>query len=486
MLPLISLLSAKFSPAANGSSPKAATTSTWPAIVTSPGPAPWHPRRTRGSVQMPGLSSDKSITKNQALKTLMKLFGLNITRSSPPTVEKSLSPAALAWLGGDPEPASPVLSDAYQQVAWVYRAINIIAEQIANIPFLFSRGQRGKETLITSGPLLDFYARPHPSMNQFQYWELRILWLMLRGECFRIPQFGEDRSPLSHKPVLQSILMPDPALFSPILQGHQLQGWRYSNRANRSPLQSQVFLPEEVWFEKLPNPLDFWRGLPPLYVASLAAKTDFAASAFMNGLMENNADNGLIVRTADHLDDAQRQQLLAALRDRKRRAGPPDRPLLLWSSAEIVRPQLSSADLQFLENRKFSRSEICAAFGVPEEIVTTTDKAKYDVMAGARLNFIENRVAPLCARLEAEEQATVKAIDPNAVGWFDADSLPIMQEARRSRLVAARTGFEMGIPLNELNRVFDLGFKSFPWGDAGYLKSNLTPAGTTMDEHNHK
>jgi len=48
---------------------------------------------------------------------------------------------------------------------------------------------------------------------------------------------------------------------------------------------------------------------------------------------------------------------------------------------------------------------------VPEEIVTVTDNAKYDVMAGSRLNFIENRVAPLCTRLEAEEDATVKALD---------------------------------------------------------------------------
>src|SRR5260370_41610631 len=106
---------------------------------------------------------------------------------------------------------------------------------------------------------------------------------------------------------------------------------------------------------------------------------------------------------------------------------PPDKPLLLWNGADIVKPQLPSSDLQFLENRKFSRSEICAAFGVPEEIVTTTDKAKYDVMAGARLNFIENRVAPLCARLEAGVEVTVRAIDPHAVGWFDIDSVPLTQ-----------------------------------------------------------
>ena len=425
----------------------------------------------------------------------MKFLGFNITRSSSAPITKSAAESdPAAWLRGeDTLVNTTVLSNAYQQVVWVYRAINVLAEQVANIPFLFSASERGRENLITSGPLLDFYDHPHAHMNRFQYWELRVIWLMLRGECFRIPIYEDSNSsPLAapklpreggsmlHAPRrLSRILMLDPALFHHIIDDHQLVGWRYTGFGRNTPLESQIFLPEEVWFEKLPNPFDFWRGMPPLYVAEIAARTDFAAGSFMKGLIENNADLGVIVRTQIPLEPAQREQILAALRNRKNKAGTADRPLLLWSGAEIVKPQLSSADMQFLDNRKFSRAEICAAFGVPEEIITTTDKSKYDVMQGARLNFIENRVAPLCARLEAEEDTTVKAIDPRAVGWFDTDALPIMQEARRSRLAAVKTGFDMGIPFNELNRIFDLGFKPLPWGDTGYLKSNLNPIGTT-------
>src|SRR5437899_8179685 len=197
----------------------------------------------------------------------------------------------------------------------------------------------------------------------------------------------------------------------------------------------------------------------------------------MRGVIENNAETGLIVRSEQQLSEEQRAQISAALRERKRGAGAAGRLVLLWGAAEIVKPQLSSADLQFLENRKFSRGEICAAFGVPEEIITSSDHAKYDVMQGARLNFIENRIAPLCARLEAEEQKTIHAIDPNAVGWFDLDSLPIMQQARRNRLAAAKTGFDIGIPFNELNRVLDLGFPDLPHGNTSYLPSSLQPAG---------
>src|SRR5439155_27236689 len=72
--------------------------------------------------------------------------------------------------------------------------------------------------------------------------------------------------------------------------------------------------------------------------------------------------------------------------------------------------------------------------------------------------------------------------DQKATGWFDVDSMPIMQEAQRTRLAAAKVGFEMGIPFNELNRVFDLGFKSLPWGNTGYLPANLQHAGALAAE----
>jgi len=325
----------------------------------------------------------------------MNLFGFNISRVARPLDPrsstlgtKSLGLDSDAWLRGDcPAAGGRALSDPYEQVVWVYRAINVLAEQIGNIPFLFSSGERGRENLITYGPLVDFYDHPHPQINRFQYWELRIIWLMLRGECFRIPIYSDDpnhnhnldlnlnrlgsslrttqRSPRR----LSRVILADPAHFHHIIEDHQLLGWRYTGFGRETPLASQVFLPEEVWFEKLPNPFNFWRGLAPLRVAGLAAQTDFAAGAFMKGVMENNGDLGLIVRVQDQIGPEQREQLKAALRQRKRCAGTADEPLLLWNAAEIVQPQLSSSDLQFLENRKFSRGEICAAFGVPEEIV---------------------------------------------------------------------------------------------------------------------
>src|SRR5436305_9341788 len=125
----------------------------------------------------------------------MRFFGFHISRTPLPPVRKSLGPDSDAWLRGDDGSGGGlVMSNAYEQVVWVYRAINVLAEQIGNIPFLFSGGERGRENLITHGPLVDFYDHPHPQINRFEYWELRLIWLMLRGECFRIPIFSDTLS----------------------------------------------------------------------------------------------------------------------------------------------------------------------------------------------------------------------------------------------------------------------------------------------------
>ena len=97
----------------------------------------------------------------------MNLFGFNISRGATPVRKKSFGPALTDWLRGE-EPSGAVFANAYHQVVWVYRAINVLAEQVANIPFLFSAGERGRENLITAGPLPGFYSRPHPHIDRFQ------------------------------------------------------------------------------------------------------------------------------------------------------------------------------------------------------------------------------------------------------------------------------------------------------------------------------
>ena len=45
----------------------------------------------------------------------------------------------------------------------------------------------------------------------------------------------------------------------------------------------------------------------------------------------------------------------------------------------------------------------------------------------------------------------------------------------------AQKAFAMGVPFNDINQVYDLGFESLPWGDTGYLPGTLREVGVKVD-----
>jgi HK97 family phage portal protein len=388
-----------------------------------------------------------------------------------------------AWLKAE-EAESPTrgatLVSPLEQSTWVYSAVTALATNVSQIPFCITRsGRRDGEHVIT-GPAADLFNRPHPNLDRYQFWELLVSWLQLRGEVFVVAlnRDGEVipvREAHGRNTVAQLLIL-SPLRFWHIIEGGELIGWRYTGFGYTDPpIESQVFLPEEIMQLRLPNPYDFWRGMSPLATALLAAQTDYASSQYMKGLMINNADCGLIVTTNEQLSPEQQESVKATLNERKRRAGIADRPLFLWGGAKVEKPLASSADLQFLENRKLNRLEIGAVFRVPPTVMGFSEDANRAVAQEERFNFIEQTILPLCARLEAFVEPILKSFGHDLCGWFDADCLPIMQEARRQRGDAASKFFAMGVPLNDINRAFDLGLPQYPWGATGYLPNNFQP-----------
>jgi phage portal protein BeeE len=339
-------------------------------------------------------------------------------------------------------------------------------------------------------------------MDRSLFWELLITWRCLRGEFFILPLDANDQPidlsalPRSHAPTLhaQSSILNSPSSpikrlitlppesFYHVIQGHDLAGWRFTGSPLSSPIASQVLLPEEVIHSRSPNPYLYWRGMSPLLLATLPAASDYAAEQFMKGLMLNNADTGVIVTTDQQVSAEQRAETLAALRARKRSAGTADRPLFLWGGTKIERPAVTSADLQFLENRKLNRQQIGAIFKVPESLMGFTDQ-KNALSGGSsieqeRLNFIQNTIASHCARLEAALAPIIRTFGHDLIGYFDLECLPAMQQARRARWETATKALAAGVPLNELNSLFDLGLKHLPWGKTPYISTSLQPIDT--------
>lgn len=425
---------------------------------------------------------------------------------------KSLSVSLANWAkGGDLDTEGAKLTSPYAQSAWVYIAVSRLAEKVASIPFRISRmgdsqarrvrSFRGSsdprhrnlvrralgETIIESGDVVDLFNRPHPYMSRQLFWEMVVTWNALRGEFFILPADNMDQ-PVDmavSAPRVQRLLTLPPENFWHMVEGHTLAGWRFTGSPLASPMPSEVLLPGEVIHSRSPNPYLFWRGMSPLVVAMIAAGADFAASKYNQGYWLNNADTGLIVTTDQWLDDAQRATIITALRERKRKAGTPDRPLFLGGGTKIEKPQLSGMEQDFIANRKMNRQEILAIFKMSDSVIGLNDAKSSSLSGGGsainseQLQFIEGTIGPLCAQLEAAVEPVIKSFGPGLCGWFDLDSLAVMQDARRERLDTATKAFGIGFSRNEVNACYDLGFPEDPTGDKRYLAFSLQEVGAT-------
>jgi len=429
-------------------------------------------------MKIPGTNIEDPATSDRSFAEI--LDGLEAMR-------KSLSPASQAFLTGtdiDDAGRGAALTHPYAQSAWIYACINILARNLTQIPFRISCGGAKSEDIVDAGPVVDLFNRPHTTMDRGLFWANIVSWDCLRGEFFVLPMDAGgqpvDLTARRSGQVKQMIVL-SPDQFWHTIQGFDLVGWRFTGSPLMSPVESQVLLPEELIHARQFNPYLYWRGLAPLTVAMLAAQTDYASAQFMKGLMINNADTGVIVSTDNQVDQVQREQIMAALRDRKRKAGTADRPLFLWGGAKIEKPTVSAGDMEFINQRGLNRQEIGAVFCVPDMMLGFSVQKTLGTGAGAeqeRYNFIEATITPLCRRLESALDPIVKSFGPDLFGWFDVDSLPVMQEARRTRVDTATKVFAMGVPFNEINEVYDLGFTKLSWGDKGYLAFNLQEAGS--------
>jgi HK97 family phage portal protein len=455
-------------------------------------------------MKFPGTNIEDPATTGRSFEDISKGLDLCLKTQSP-DVAAFLTGTDVGQDGGN----GAKLTAPYVESAWVFIAISRIAEKISSIPFRISRMDEAKakrvravrgsanarqrgfvrkaldESVIESGDIVDLFNRPHPTMSRQLFWESVVTWHCLRGEFFILPlDAGDLPVDLSTSaPRVQRLITLPTEMFWHIVHGNDLTGWRYTGSPLLSPIPSEMLLPSEVIHGRTFNLYLYWRGMSRLLVAMGAAGADFAASRYAQGYWMNNADTGAIVTTDQWLSDVQRATILTALRERKRKAGTADRPLILGGGLKVEKPVLSGMESQFIENRKMNRQEIGAIYGVPEAVMGFNDSKSSALSGGGNaigqemIGFIENTIAPLCRHLEAAFEPVVKTFGDGLCAWFDEESLPGMQDARRARMDTGLKAFGIGFTRNEINGVYDLGFPEDPTGDTRYLPFNLQEVG---------
>ena len=312
----------------------------------------------------------------------------------------------------------------YERNAIVYRAVRMIAEAAASVPWLLFEG-RGE---IVDHPLLDLLARPNPMDVGPTFLEGLFTNLMLFGNAYveNVEVDGVPRELYSLRPDRIS-LVPGRNGW-PIGYDYMIGGDKVRYSLARDGVSAILQL-------KLYHPLDDHYGFSPLGAAQVAMDVHNAASAWNKSLLDNAArPSGALVYSGpegSHLSDDQFDRLKAELDDNFAGARNAGRPLLLEGGLDWKALSLSPRDMDFMEAKNSAAREIALAFGVPPLVLGIPGDNTFSNYQEANRAFWRQTVIPLIARTQKSFAAWLAPAFPGMHFDYSVDRIEALAAERQ-------------------------------------------------------
>lgn len=118
---------------------------------------------------------------------------------------------------------------------------------------------------------------------------------------------------------------------------------------------------------------------------------------------------------------------------------------------------MKPSDLQLVDSKSGTNSEICKLFGVPENMITTATN-KYVSIEQNQLHFLKHCLAPIIGAIEAAADKSLLLEKEKAEGYyFRFDTSEMLRATEKERVEAVALGLEKGLfTINEARSKLDL------------------------------
>ena len=324
--------------------------------------------------------------------------------------------------------------EGYTRNPVVYRAVRLVAEAAASVPFLLYEDDRE----LTIHPLLDLLARPNPRDCGRDLIEALYGHLLVSGNGY------VELVAVSGTPRELYVLRPDRLRIVPGPDGWA-EAWDYSVNGRMVRFRAEPGAPPPILHLKQFHPLDDQYGFAPIDAAQVSLDVHNQASGWAKSLLDNSArpSGALVYQAKDggNLSDDQFARLKRELEDGFQGAANAGRPLLLEGGLDWKAMGYSPKDMDFIEAKREAAREIALAFGVPPMLLGIPGDNTYSNYAEANRAFWRLTVLPLVARTAEALSAWLGAAWGGHVRLgYDVDSveaLSVEREALWRRVGAA-------------------------------------------------
>ncbi len=374
------------------------------------------------------------------------------------------------------------VNEGYKSLVWVYRCVREIAEAVSSVPWeVYEVQADGTERPLPGHALEKLLKTPNRIMDGTQLFEAWSVYLLLAGTVFfEIVRGGENND--QGEPLELFPLRPDLMKIVPD-RDHFIREYILEVQGEKI-----VYRPDELVHWKFIDPLNEYRGMPPIQAGARIIDTENSAISWNKVMLQNAAQpsGALIVPEGKRLSPMQKLTLKEQIENKFSRANA-HRPMLLESGMKWEQMSVSQRDMEFSKQRLMNAQEICALFGVPPEVVGAGERPKFENYRIARLSFWEETVINLLEKIQSGLNMRVSILyGDNIRVRYNIRNVPAMREVFKEKIETAQKLQELGFSLNAINAHLDLGFEDVEWGDIPIVPGTMVPitavlSGETLD-----
>lgn len=306
-------------------------------------------------------------------------------------------------------------------VSTVFCCVDLLSASVANLPVQYKRASGGifvADDTTRLSYLLN--VEPDPAWSAFNFWKQVVIELLLEGNAYIVPTYSPGLGDYSRFAICRRHSVAHDTLTDTYTVNDEINGV-YG-----------TFAEDDIIHIKGMPGHDPKKGVSVLTHARLA--TEIAKTAdretldrFDNGgTVRGIVSNGAGVNGFGKYQDGELRKTAVDIDSRFRNG---ERIVALPREVAWSQLSMSSADMQFLESRKFTVREICRFFRVHPSFVFDDTSNNYKSAEMANVAFLTNTLNPILRNIENEFQrklfsptlSRTRRIEFNRMGLYACD-----------------------------------------------------------------
>lgn len=362
------------------------------------------------------------------LQRLIQQVSRAVIRNAGIGSSRELSEFLFGKASIESEAGVDVTVDSAMRLSSVYACVRVLAEDIAKLPLKMYRRIPGGKEVVTSHWLVRLLAQPNPWQTGFEFREMQQAHVELCGNFFAIKTFvGRE--------VRELLPIPPWRMEVKLTKTWQVEYWMTMIDGKRKQV------PNELVYHMKGLTMDGIVGLSPVAYQRETMGLGIALRKFGNKMFKNGAVFSGVLQHPGLMEDAAWERLKTSFEQAYQGLDNAHKVLMLEEGTTFQQTGMTSKDAQFLEARKYSRTEVAAIYRVPLHLIGDLDRATFSNIEQQGREYVQNALLGRVTRLE--QRMMFSLLDPSERDTFFIEHL--LDVLQRGDFATRMTGYQVAV-----------------------------------------